>query len=161
MTGKLNGKVAIITGASSGLGEATAIALAAEGAKVALVARRGDRLEALAAKIVAAGGEALAIVADVTNDAQIQTLVDRTKTTWGQIDILVNSKGVVELSGRLCLAVLDIADLTVNAHLYAGPAGLHRAEVLIRLTGDEWRIRVHHCRSEVQDASYRHRVLEC
>lgn len=94
MSKKLDGKVAIITGASAGIGEATAIALAAEGAKVALVARRGDRLEALAQKIATAGGEALAIVADITDDAQIQTLVDKTKTNWGQIDILVNNAGI-------------------------------------------------------------------
>lgn len=97
MTGKLNGKVAMITGASAGIGEATAIALAAEGAKVALVARRGDRLAALAQRIAAAGGEALAIVADITDDTQIQTLVDQTKTTWGQIDILVNNAGIALL----------------------------------------------------------------
>lgn len=97
MTGKLNGKVAIITGASAGIGEATAIALAAEGAKVALVARRGDRLAALAQRIAASGGEALAIVADITDDTQIQTLVDQTKTTWGQIDILVNNAGIALL----------------------------------------------------------------
>ncbi|MBW4690905.1 MAG: SDR family NAD(P)-dependent oxidoreductase [Lyngbya sp. HA4199-MV5] len=97
MSGKLNEKVAIVTGASAGIGEATATALAAEGAKVVLVARRGDRLEALAQRIAAAGGEALAIVADITDDAQIQTIVDKTKTTWGQIDILVNNAGIALL----------------------------------------------------------------
>lgn len=107
MSGKLNGKVAIITGASAGIGEATAIALAAEGAKVALVARRGDRLDALAQKIAAAGGEALAIVADITDDAQIQKVVDKTKTNWGQIDILVNNAGIA-LIGEI--ATSDPAD---------------------------------------------------
>lgn len=97
MMGKLAEKVVIITGASAGIGAATAIALAAEGAKVALVARRGDRLDALASQITAAGGEALAIVADITDDAQIQTLVDKTKTTWGQIDILVNNAGIAAI----------------------------------------------------------------
>jgi NADP-dependent 3-hydroxy acid dehydrogenase YdfG len=97
VTGKLNGKVAIITGASAGIGEATAIALAAEGAKVVLAARRGDRLAALAQRITAAGGEALPIVADITDDTQIPTLVDKTKTTWGQIDILVNNAGIAFL----------------------------------------------------------------
>lgn len=97
MTGKLNGKVAIVTGASAGIGEATAIALAAEGAKVALVARRGDRLAALAQRIATAGGEALPIVADITDDTQIPTLVDKTKTTWGQIDILINNAGIALL----------------------------------------------------------------
>jgi NADP-dependent 3-hydroxy acid dehydrogenase YdfG len=94
MTGKLTGKVAIITGASAGIGKATAIALAAEGAKVAIVARRGDRLEALAQRIIAAGGEALVVVADITDDTQIQTVVNQTKTAWGQIDILVNNAGI-------------------------------------------------------------------
>lgn len=94
MTDKLAGKVALITGASAGIGAATAIALAAEGAKVVLVARRGDRLEALAKRIVTAGGEALAIAADITDDTQIQTLVDRTKTAWGRIDILINNAGI-------------------------------------------------------------------
>lgn len=94
MPGKLDGKVAIVTGASAGIGEATAIALAAEGAKVAIVARRADRLNDLAHRITASGGEVLAIVADITDDAQIQTLVNQTKTAWGQIDILVNNAGI-------------------------------------------------------------------
>lgn len=94
MSGKLQGKVAIVTGASAGIGEATAIALAAEGAKVALVARRGDRLDALAQRIAESGGEALAIVADITDDAQIQTFINKTKTNWGQIDIVVNNAGI-------------------------------------------------------------------
>lgn len=118
MSNKLDGKVAIITGASAGIGEATAIALAAEGAKVALVARRGDRLDALAQKIAAAGGEALAIVADITDDAQIQTVVDKTKTTWGQIDILVNNAGIA-LIGEI--ASSDPADWRrmINLNLVA------------------------------------------
>lgn len=94
MSGKLQGKVAIVTGASAGIGKATAIALAAEGAKVAIVARRSDQLNDVAQQIVEAGGEALAIVADITDDAQIQTLIDKTKTTWEQIDILVNNAGI-------------------------------------------------------------------
>ncbi|MCU0542762.1 MAG: SDR family NAD(P)-dependent oxidoreductase [Oscillatoriaceae cyanobacterium Prado104] len=107
MTGKLDGKVAIITGASAGIGEATAIALAAEGAKVGLVARRGDRLEALAKRIVAAGGEALAIVADITDETKLQTIVDKTKTTWGRIDILVNNAGIARIGE---IAKADPAD---------------------------------------------------
>lgn len=103
MSSKLNHKVAIITGASAGIGEATAIALAAAGAKVAIVARRGDRLEALAQRITAAAGEALAIVADITDHTQIQTLVEKTTTTWGQIDILVNNAGIA-LVGEIATA---------------------------------------------------------
>jgi NADP-dependent 3-hydroxy acid dehydrogenase YdfG len=107
MTRKLAGKVAIVTGASAGIGKATAISLAAEGAKVAIVARRSDRLEALAQQITAAGGEALAIVTDITDDTKIPTIVDKTKTTWGQIDILVNNAGIA-LTGEIANA--DPAD---------------------------------------------------
>lgn len=103
MVGKLDEKVAIVTGASAGIGEATAIALAAEGAKVAIVARRSDRLEALAQKITAAGGEAFAIAADITDDTKLQTIVDKTKTTWGRIDILVNNAGIA-LTGAIVSA---------------------------------------------------------
>jgi NADP-dependent 3-hydroxy acid dehydrogenase YdfG len=100
MASKLEGKVAIITGASAGIGEATAIALAESGAKVVLVARRGNRLEALVQKITAAGGEALAIVADITDDTQLSIIVDKTKSTFGEIDILVNNAGIA-LTGKI------------------------------------------------------------
>ncbi|MBD2341944.1 SDR family NAD(P)-dependent oxidoreductase [Calothrix sp. FACHB-156] len=97
MTGKLDSKVAIVTGASSGIGEATAIALAAEGATVVLAARRGDRLNALAEKIATIGGKALPIITDVTDEAQVQNLVDKTKTEFGRIDILVNNAGIAAI----------------------------------------------------------------
>jgi NADP-dependent 3-hydroxy acid dehydrogenase YdfG len=94
MTGKLDGKVAIITGASSGIGEATALALAAEGATVVLAARRGDRLNTLAEKIAISGGKARPIITDVTDEVQVQNLVQKTKTEFGQIDILINNAGI-------------------------------------------------------------------
>lgn len=94
MTGKLDGKVAIITGASSGIGEATALALAAEGATVVLAARRGDRLNTLAEKIATSGGKARPIITDVTDEVQVQNLVQKTKTEFGQIDILINNAGI-------------------------------------------------------------------
>ncbi|OUL33428.1 oxidoreductase [Nostoc sp. T09] len=94
MTDKLDGKVAIITGASAGIGEATALALAAEGAKVVLAARRGDRLNALAQRIKNGGGQALPIITDVTDETQVQNLVQKTKAEFGQIDILVNNAGI-------------------------------------------------------------------
>jgi NADP-dependent 3-hydroxy acid dehydrogenase YdfG len=97
MAGKLAGKVALVTGASSGIGEATAIALAAEGAAVAIVARRGDRLTALKAKIEASGGTALSLVADVTDEGQIRAAIDRTAAELGRLDILVNNAGVMLL----------------------------------------------------------------
>nr|ACG63839.1 SxtU [Microseira wollei] len=94
MAGKLDGKVAIITGASSGIGEATAFALAAEGAKVAIAARRADRLDGLAKRIEASGGQALPIVTDITDEAQVNHLVQKTKVELGHVDILVNNAGI-------------------------------------------------------------------
>jgi NADP-dependent 3-hydroxy acid dehydrogenase YdfG len=76
-TGKLNGKVALVTGASSGIGEATALALAAEGARVAIAARRVQRLNDLADRIRQGGGEVLPIAADVTDEAQASAMVQR------------------------------------------------------------------------------------
>ena len=93
----LKQKVAIITGASSGIGEATAIALAAAGAKVAIIARRSERLETLTQRIQQNGGEALPITADVANEAQVQDMVSATKDKWGRVDILVNNAGVMLL----------------------------------------------------------------
>ncbi len=97
MVGKLDGKVAIVTGASSGIGEATALALAAEGARVAAVARRADRLEALTKRIADSGGQAIPLVADVTDESQIHEFVNKTNAQWGRVDILVNNAGVMLL----------------------------------------------------------------
>jgi short-subunit dehydrogenase len=91
--GKLNGQVAIITGASAGIGEATARMLAREGAIVVLVARRKERLDALKAEIERAGGRALAIGADVTNATDRQRIVHETLAACGRIDALVNNAG--------------------------------------------------------------------
>ena len=93
----LTGTVAIVTGSSSGIGRATALSLAARGASVALVARRKERLDELAAEISAAGGTALALAADITSraeaEASVQTVVDR----LGRLDILVNNAGLMLL----------------------------------------------------------------
>jgi clavulanate-9-aldehyde reducatase len=91
------GRVAVITGASSGIGEATAIALAGAGAAVALAARRGDRIEELAKKIEADGGRALAIETDVGDEQQANTFVRNTNDQLGRLDILVNNAGVMLL----------------------------------------------------------------
>jgi NADP-dependent 3-hydroxy acid dehydrogenase YdfG len=95
MTQRLDGTVALVTGASSGIGEATAQALATEGARVAVAARRKDRLEALAERI---GAErALVIEADVTAEDQASAAVERTVSELGRLDILVNNAGVMLL----------------------------------------------------------------
>src|SRR5712692_9949330 len=97
MSGKLEGKVALVTGASSGIGEATALALGAEGARVAAAARRSDRLAALVRRIEARGGQAMALMVDVSDEAQVREMMRRTHDTWGRVDILVNNAGVAQL----------------------------------------------------------------
>jgi NADP-dependent 3-hydroxy acid dehydrogenase YdfG len=93
-TGKLSGKVALVTGASSGIGEATALALAAEGVRVAIAARRLQRLNDLANRICQVGGEALPIQADVTNEAQASGMVQGVLSCFGRLDMLINAAGV-------------------------------------------------------------------
>ncbi|CAA9465600.1 MAG: 3-oxoacyl-[acyl-carrier protein] reductase [uncultured Rubrobacteraceae bacterium] len=95
---KLEGKVAVITGASSGIGEATAEALAAEGASVVVAARREDRLTDLVEKINGNGGKALSVSADVTDEGQAHELIRKAKEEFGRVDILVNNAGVMQLS---------------------------------------------------------------
>jgi NADP-dependent 3-hydroxy acid dehydrogenase YdfG len=91
----LKGKVAIITGASSGLGYAVAHLFAREGAVVVANARRRDRLEWLVGDIAANGGQGISIPADVTDPVQVEHLMDQTLSLLGQIDILINSVGAV------------------------------------------------------------------
>ena len=93
----ISGKVAIITGASSGIGEATAKSLAEEGVSVVLAARRKNELEDIAHQIEADGGSALVVPTDVTDETELQQLVDQTVDAFGQIDILVNNAGVMLL----------------------------------------------------------------
>ena len=96
---KLDGKVAVVTGASSGIGEATAEALAAEGARVVVAARREDRLSDLVERINGNGaGKALAVAADVADEEQAHGLIRRAKDEFGRVDILVNNAGVMQLS---------------------------------------------------------------
>ena len=93
----LSGRVAAITGASSGIGEATAVTLARAGAAVSLAARRSDRIEELAQRIEADGGRAVAIETDVADEQQANAFVTRTKDELGRLDILVNNAGVMLL----------------------------------------------------------------
>jgi NADP-dependent 3-hydroxy acid dehydrogenase YdfG len=118
----LDGTVALVTGASSGIGEATARALAAQGAKVALAARRKDRLDTLADEI---GG--LAIEADVTDREQAIGAVERTASELGRLDIVVNNAGVMLLGDIVDAPVQEwdrMIDLNLKGLLYVAHAAL-------------------------------------
>lgn len=93
-TGRLAGKRAIVTGASLGIGRATAIRFAREGARVGLIARRAQPLEEVAAAIAAEGGEALALPADVSDEAQVSAAIDTAAEAWGGLDIVVSNAGI-------------------------------------------------------------------
>ena len=127
MTRRLDGTVALVTGASSGIGEATALALAAEGAAVAVAARRRDRLEDLAQRIEADGGRVLVLEADVTQEAQARGAVEQTVSELGRLDTLVNNAGVM-LLGPMEQAPLEewqrMVELNVLGLLYCAHAAL-------------------------------------
>jgi NADP-dependent 3-hydroxy acid dehydrogenase YdfG len=114
--GKLDGTVALVTGASSGIGEATARALAAEGAAVAIVARRGDRLDALGGEIADAGGTALPIEADVSKREQAERAVARTAEELGRLDVVVNNAGVM-LLGPIAEAPVEEWEQMIEVNL--------------------------------------------
>ena len=98
MENNIKGKVVVITGASSGMGEAAAKHLSALGATVVLGARRGDRIEKLAKEIKDNGGKALAFAVDVTQRDQVKKLVDATVEQFGRVDVLLNNAGIMPLS---------------------------------------------------------------
>jgi NADP-dependent 3-hydroxy acid dehydrogenase YdfG len=94
MESGIAGKVVAITGASSGIGRATALLLAAGGAKVVLGARRADKLQELAEQIAATGGEAVYIVTDVKQRADVASLVGLARERFGKLDVLINNAGI-------------------------------------------------------------------
>lgn len=105
MAGALSGKVALVTGASSGIGEAAALALAAEGVAVAVSGRRRERLDDLVGRIEASGGRALALPGDVSVEADAARSVEDTVARLGRIDILINSAGINEAGGIESLSI--------------------------------------------------------
>src|SRR5262249_30089267 len=98
MSNNVAGKVVVITGASSGLGEATARLLSAQGAIVVPGARPADALQSLAAELPGGGGKALALATDVTDREQVKRLVDAAVQTYGRIDVLINNAGLMQQS---------------------------------------------------------------
>ena len=127
MTRTLDGTVALVTGASSGIGEATARALAAHGAAVAIAARRVERLDALAGAIEGDGGRALPIELDATDQEQAIAAVDRAVVDLGRLDIVINNAGVM-LLGPVVDAPTEEWDrmvaINVNGLLYVAHAAL-------------------------------------
>jgi NADP-dependent 3-hydroxy acid dehydrogenase YdfG len=125
MGDRLTGTVALVTGASSGIGEATATALAAEGAAVAIAARRGDRLEALAERIGSPG--VLVLETDVTDETQARRAVERTVSEFGRLDTLINNAGVM-LLGPIEGAPVEewrrMVELNILGLLYTSHAAL-------------------------------------
>ncbi|WP_199753406.1 SDR family oxidoreductase [Luteimonas cucumeris] len=120
-------KVIAITGASSGIGEATALRLAEHGARLALGARRTERLEALAARIRDCGGDALVQPLDVTRRDQVERFIDNTVATYGRLDVLVNNAGVMPLSRMVDLKVDEwerMVDVNIKGVLYGIAAAL-------------------------------------
>lgn len=112
----LTGKVALVTGASSGIGRACAIALAGQGAKVGLAARRIDKLNELAAFLKEKNKDALAIQMDVTNKEEIVTGVSKVVATFGRLDILVNNAGIAEFTSFLEMSE-EQWDKTIDTNL--------------------------------------------
>jgi len=127
VTERLAGTVALVTGASSGIGAATAVMLAAHGAAVALAARRKDRLEALAASIREQGSTVLVLESDVTDEKQAMEAVERTVAELGRLDTLINNAGVMLLGPAVGAPLSEwqrMVELNVLGLLYCAHAAL-------------------------------------
>jgi NADP-dependent 3-hydroxy acid dehydrogenase YdfG len=127
MSNNIEGKVVVITGASSGLGEATARLLSAQGAVLVLGARRVDRLRSLADELTGRGGKALAVCTDVTDCDQVKRLVDAAVQAYGRIDVMINNAGLMPLSPLERLKIEDwdrTIDVNIKGVLYGIAAAL-------------------------------------
>ena len=127
MNKNIEGKIVVITGASSGLGEATARMLSSEGARVALGARRAGRLQAIVDELIRGGGKALALETDVTRYEQVKRLVDAAVETYGRIDVMINNAGIMPQSPLERLKIDDwnrAIDVNIKGVLYGIAAAL-------------------------------------
>lgn len=127
MSNNIAGKVIVITGASSGLGEASARHLSAQGATVVLGARRTERINALVKEISSAGGKAFAVITDVTKHDQVKNLVDTAVKEYGRVDVMLNNAGVMPQSPleRLKIDEWDrLIDVNIKGVLYGIAAAL-------------------------------------
>jgi NADP-dependent 3-hydroxy acid dehydrogenase YdfG len=127
MAGNIEGKVVVITGASSGMGASTARFLAANGAKVVIGARRMDRIDAIVKEITAKGGNALGFKTDVTKRGDVEALVKGAKEKHGRIDVLVNNSGVMSISPMSAVKVEEwdrMIDVNLKGLLYGVAAVL-------------------------------------
>lgn len=127
MSNSIEGRVTVITGASSGLGAATARHLSARGANVVLGARRRERIETLAGELERAGAKALAVTTDVTDRTQVQALVDAAVQRFGRIDVLLNNAGLMQQSPLERLKVDEwdnMIDINIKGVLYGVAAAL-------------------------------------
>ena len=127
MSTNIEGKVVVITGGSSGLGEATARHLASQGARVALGARRIDRLQRLVAELTEKGGDAMAVETDVTDKARVKHLVDAAVKAFGRVDVLINNAGLMPHSPLERLKVDDwerMVDVNLKGVLFGIAAAL-------------------------------------
>jgi NADP-dependent 3-hydroxy acid dehydrogenase YdfG len=123
----IKGKVVVITGASSGLGEATARLLASEGATIVLAARRADRIKALADEIGGRAGKALAVTTDVADRQQVKALADKAVETYGRIDVMLNNAGLMPLAPLELLKTEEwdqMIDVNLKGVLYGVAAAL-------------------------------------
>ncbi|HTZ64818.1 MAG TPA: SDR family NAD(P)-dependent oxidoreductase [Solirubrobacteraceae bacterium] len=134
MDADLSGQVVAITGASSGIGEATALACARAGAAVALTARRTDRIENLAERIAGDGGRALAVTADVGEEDQARAFVQRAHDELGRLDVLVNNAGVM-LLGPIENAPTEEWRRMIHVNLFGVLYCTHAALPLMRRQG--------------------------
>ncbi len=134
MTGELSNQVVAVTGASSGIGEATALACARAGGAVALAARRADRIDALAERIVHEGGRAVAIATDVGDEAQARAFVERAHAELGRLDVLVNNAGVM-LLGPIANADTEEWRRMIHANVFGVLYCTHAALPLMAAQG--------------------------